>query len=301
MASDQTARASLHPSRHGSIDIELKALKIHSRRLQSLLTIHATELQVLHRLYYKNKNQHRGALFWRNVTEMRRFLEKIEKLKLLDSTNSLRSTFYDTTQNINAIKGPWTHYPNERTLVKFLDHCNIAVKLLDKMSERSLIAYRSFHRSLQSAAFLQILLMFVAIASRAGTLATELIDTVRLIISCTNRLILITIHNKDELAGPGPIQNSDAKPQPMDVDNSVDLLSISQAIGVMTTQQKTAQSAPVISPTQDSNAAPPPITVPKTVVYKTRIEPKQLSEPVPIPKKKKRKAPRNEIDDIFGF
>lgn len=98
MTSEQTPRASIDPSRHGSIDAELKSLKLYSRRLQSLLTVHATELQVLQRLYYKNKNQHRGALFWRNVTEIRRFLERVEKLNLLDSINGLRSTFYDTTQ-----------------------------------------------------------------------------------------------------------------------------------------------------------------------------------------------------------
>lgn len=55
------------------------------------------------------------------------------------------------------------------------------------------LSSRSFHRSLQSAAFLQILLMFVAIASRTGTLATEFIDILHDITSCTNRLISVTV------------------------------------------------------------------------------------------------------------
>lgn len=91
-------RPSLDPRLHGAIDAELKTLKILSRRLQSSLTILATELQVIQRLYYKNKNQHRGSLFWRNVVEVRRFMERIERLNLQGSLNDLRSKFYDNLQ-----------------------------------------------------------------------------------------------------------------------------------------------------------------------------------------------------------
>lgn len=96
MPSDQVPRTSIDTSLHGAVDNELKALKLHTRRLQSVLTTRATELQILQRLYYKNKNQHRGALFWRNVVEIKRFLERVEHLNLLDSINGLRSMFYES-------------------------------------------------------------------------------------------------------------------------------------------------------------------------------------------------------------
>lgn len=96
MPSEQVPRAKIHASRHGSVDNELKALKLHTRRLQSVLTTQATELQILQRLYYKNKNQHRGALFWRNVVEIKRFLERVEHLNLIDMINGLRSMFYES-------------------------------------------------------------------------------------------------------------------------------------------------------------------------------------------------------------
>lgn len=98
MSSDYTSRVSLEPSRHGSIDAELKSLKLLSRRLQANLTLLATELQLLQRLYYKNKNQHRGALFWQNIAEVRRYLERVANLNLQDSLAALRNTFYGSTE-----------------------------------------------------------------------------------------------------------------------------------------------------------------------------------------------------------
>lgn len=50
---------------------------------------------------------------------------------------------------------------------------------------------RSFHRSLQSAAFLQILLLFVAISSRTQSLSQELEKIVQDIRDCTERLISV--------------------------------------------------------------------------------------------------------------
>ena len=95
MSAEQLSRAFIHPSSHGTIDSQLKTLKLCARRLQSALSIQAAELQVLQRLYYKNNNQHRGALFWRSVVEIRRLLERMQKLDLLAVVNALRTMFYD--------------------------------------------------------------------------------------------------------------------------------------------------------------------------------------------------------------
>ncbi|PPQ78109.1 hypothetical protein CVT25_015643 [Psilocybe cyanescens] len=138
--------------------------------------------------------------------------------------------------------------------------------------------------------------MFVAIASRTGTLATEFSDILHQIISCTNRLISITMNHQDVKAA----ENSIPKDQPMELDDT-DSLLVSTSIGLISMQQEAARSVPVVSRTTHNKAASPPIMLEKKMVHQTRIEFKQPPEPAPLPKKKKRKVPRNEIDDIFGF
>ena len=97
MASEYIPRASLDLLQPGLVDAELKSLKLLFRRLQSSLTILGSELQLLRRLYYKNKNQHRGALFWRNVAELQRYLHKLENLNVQEPTLTLRNKFYGPT------------------------------------------------------------------------------------------------------------------------------------------------------------------------------------------------------------
>ncbi len=97
MTSEYIPRASLDLLQPGLVDAELKSLKLLCRRLQSSLTTLGSELQLLRRLYYKNKNQHRGALFWRNVSELQRYLHKLEDLNVQEPTLTLRNTFYGPT------------------------------------------------------------------------------------------------------------------------------------------------------------------------------------------------------------
>ena len=74
-----TPRSSLDSRIHSTVDGVLKEYKLASRELQKIFTSFRLELELLDRLFYKNKNQHRGALFWRKVTEMRRFCHKLNR------------------------------------------------------------------------------------------------------------------------------------------------------------------------------------------------------------------------------
>ncbi|KJA20193.1 hypothetical protein HYPSUDRAFT_43305 [Hypholoma sublateritium FD-334 SS-4] len=134
MTSEFIPRASLDSFHPGLVDAELKSLKLLSRRLQSSLTILGAELQLLRRLYYKNKNQHRGALFWRNVSELQRYLHKLEDLNLQDSIITLRNAFYGTTAaSSSSMKGTWTHCPGRRYLSKIAAQYHVATQLLNKV------------------------------------------------------------------------------------------------------------------------------------------------------------------------
>jgi hypothetical protein len=74
-------RSSLDPQIYSTVDAVLKELKSASREIQKIFASFRLELELLDRLFYKNKNQHRGALFWRKVTEMRRFGHKLDHHK----------------------------------------------------------------------------------------------------------------------------------------------------------------------------------------------------------------------------
>jgi hypothetical protein len=87
-------RNSLHASKFSSIDTVLKDLKLYSRLLHAILSSHKNESHILERLYYKSKNQHRSALFWRHVCEMRRFAKRLEEFNVVVVLDSLRATFF---------------------------------------------------------------------------------------------------------------------------------------------------------------------------------------------------------------
>ena len=79
-----TPRSALEASYYPAIDTVLKQLKTCSRRLQAALASHRAELQILERLYYKGKNQHRTTIFWRHVADMRRFGGRLDETHIDD-------------------------------------------------------------------------------------------------------------------------------------------------------------------------------------------------------------------------
>ena len=87
-------RATVEAAYTPTIDAVLKQLKSATRRLQAALASHRTELQVLERLYYKGKNQHRTALFWQRVAEMRKYGERVDEMHIDDVVESLRLAFW---------------------------------------------------------------------------------------------------------------------------------------------------------------------------------------------------------------
>lgn len=75
-------------------DAFLKELRSCAQQLSPLETTLNDELRILERLYYKGVNQHRSALFWRRVEEMRKFGRRIAEMKLALMVEDLRFAFY---------------------------------------------------------------------------------------------------------------------------------------------------------------------------------------------------------------
>lgn len=87
-------RNSVHPHLHKDVDVLLRELKSCMRRLQTATGCYTNEMRVLERLYYKNKNQHRTALFFQRISEIRRYGNRLGELKLSESVELLRATFF---------------------------------------------------------------------------------------------------------------------------------------------------------------------------------------------------------------
>jgi len=87
-------RAHLDKSGHTAIDSVLKGLKKSSRSLQVVLAAWSTDSQILDRVYYKGKNQHRGALFWRRVVELRRICGRLRHINPDQKLNVFRTSFF---------------------------------------------------------------------------------------------------------------------------------------------------------------------------------------------------------------
>ncbi|KAJ6596846.1 hypothetical protein DFH09DRAFT_1132894 [Mycena vulgaris] len=193
-ALSRTAKASLDPTLHPNIDAALKDLKSCARRLQPVLATLSDELQILRRLYYKGKNQHRPALFWRRVAEMRRYGDRVEELSLLSLVDSLRYSFFgeDLQQTSKVLKGSWSHYPDTASVSYILERIAGSFTLVQKMRERLAQAYQSFTLAMQTGAFIQLILTLGGIASRMSCLVSELADVLELIWEAVHR-ILVTL------------------------------------------------------------------------------------------------------------
>ena len=87
-------RSLLDPGNGSVMDAVLKQLKACSRRLQAALDSHRTELQILERLYYKGKNQHRTALFWQRIAGLRKFGERVDEMHMDGVVESVRLWFW---------------------------------------------------------------------------------------------------------------------------------------------------------------------------------------------------------------
>ncbi|KAH9168743.1 hypothetical protein EDB89DRAFT_2073624 [Lactarius sanguifluus] len=180
------ARASLDSSKHSFIDVFLKSLKLHTRKLGALLAQHATELLVLERIYHINNNQHRAALFWKRIVEARRYARRLKSCDVSSLVNGLRMSFYDQSDaRSKPHKGAWSHYPPASSLNLFLERLRTCIALLDK-ARRSLPNSRaqtdtsSVHRpamltlALRSGAFLHLVVTLTALVARLAHLSSAL-------------------------------------------------------------------------------------------------------------------------------
>jgi len=150
----------------------------------------------------------------------------------------------------------------------------------------------SFHRSMQSAAFLPIFLMFIAISSRMRVLCLELQSVLQQFVSnVVNLLPTVMVKISDTAIPTATIGQMDMTASSLESS----LLRIS---GHKEYGQHGIPSFPSHQMTE--HVGSPHITVERKIPTQiSRDERKGSSHPAPS-KKKRRKVARNDIDDIFG-
>jgi hypothetical protein len=82
-----------------AIDSTLKQLRGFAQQLKPLEECFQDELRVLERLYYKGVNQHRSALFWRRIEEVRKLGRRFAELRVTALVDNLRYAFYTSNDS----------------------------------------------------------------------------------------------------------------------------------------------------------------------------------------------------------
>ncbi|KAJ7774779.1 hypothetical protein B0H16DRAFT_73071 [Mycena metata] len=311
----RTAKASLDATVHPDIDTALKQLKLCARNLQPVLATFCDELQILHRLYYKGKNEHRSALFWRRVAEMRRYGDRVEELALSSLVDSLRYSFFaeDLQQTSKLLKASWTHYPDPLSVSFVLERLAASIALVQKMHERLAYAYQSFSLSMQTGAFLQLLLTLAGIASRLSYLASELTPILQQTQEAVYRILTALNPGQTSrrqfhtprLTPLDPAIDTLGQGSTQDLDEDDTGVSIprqdAQFYDPSNTTHKDVLPAPNRTPSDIPSLATKAQVVNRTMSKKLKhsSDPALLSTANEKRKNKKRKE-RDEIDRIFG-
>ncbi|KAI6106424.1 hypothetical protein EDD16DRAFT_1487557 [Pisolithus croceorrhizus] len=174
------------------VDVLLKELKPCMRHLRATLGSYTDELRTLERLYYKNANQHRTALFFKRILETRRYGQRLVALNISEHVDCLYASFFGltTTLGVNQkpFKGTWTHVPTGTDMSFVLERISVACKLLDKVSE---FLYVHFTLAMQSGAFVQFIVLFSALSSRMFTLLSEALQVLRNSSRICDRLLVV--------------------------------------------------------------------------------------------------------------
>ncbi|KAE9387489.1 hypothetical protein BT96DRAFT_927583 [Gymnopus androsaceus JB14] len=257
-----TERGSLQKAHHATVDSVLKDFKLLSRRLSTMATAMADETQILDRLHYKSKNQHRSSLFSRRVSEVRRYSHRLEDFQICGLVDDLRQSFFGKMEGSNhkQMKGSWSHYPDELYVSHVRANMGSVLMLLKKTHTVLCKAFKSFSLAMQTGAFIQLILTLTAITSRLATLVEEMIELVKLVIPVVDRVLAIF---KLEITGTEKL-----------------------------TEPATSRSALTMLP---ESSVKPLVTIERKVLVKPSAV-RSGEQP-----RKKKKIKKDAIDDIFGF
>ncbi|KAH6918624.1 hypothetical protein BKA70DRAFT_1416610 [Coprinopsis sp. MPI-PUGE-AT-0042] len=197
-----------------------------------------------------------------------------------------------TKPDTPLFKGSWSHYPTAESLKRVGHEFKTLRDFFERFSARIMDAYQHFSFTLQSGAFMQLLLTLVAIASRLHCLALELTSVLDDLLPKIRQLrIVLCTPDEGSLALGSKLASTHI---------SIGLeMGLSEATEPAFAHPPVGPKVVVAAPT-GKGVATHSIIPNHNLVPKARVSASRRVSPQPAIRSKK-KAKRNEIDDIFGF
>ncbi|KAF0399017.1 hypothetical protein F8M41_009786 [Gigaspora margarita] len=127
------------------------------------------EMNILERLYYKNKNQHKRTKYFRKIEEVRRIILRFKEMKIGELMSEFIGLFYGNNKNQMHQK-KWDYVPSQETSHYVLNRANCATSLMDKALKCYLDAYTDFHSLLCQTEFMSFALACLSILARLSIL-----------------------------------------------------------------------------------------------------------------------------------
>ncbi|KAJ1822224.1 hypothetical protein LPJ56_000925 [Coemansia sp. RSA 2599] len=144
--------------KHHAHTKSLKLLRRHSQVFMGPELPH--DKQLLYRIFYRNKNQHRGSLYFRRIYELRRALRILDTVKLPEMLNQLLLSFGAENDQ------PWTALPCRVHVVQVARRLAEINDLVEKLAEISAVAFAFMQTQVRQTLFMPFSLVIQGLVAR---------------------------------------------------------------------------------------------------------------------------------------
>ncbi|PKC13479.1 hypothetical protein RhiirA5_396227 [Rhizophagus irregularis] len=161
------------------------ANKIHLNNFNQLtaqvIIFHKNELwdeaNILERLYYKNKNQHQRAGYFRKIIEVRKFLKRIKEMGINELMSGFIEAFY--SKKIGKIRSTWDQVPSQEMVIFVMNRLIGVVLLMNKALQIFNDAFNTFSALLRQTEFMSFALACLAILARFNILTRVMLEEIK--------------------------------------------------------------------------------------------------------------------------
>ncbi|GES86334.1 hypothetical protein RCL_jg18449.t1 [Rhizophagus clarus] len=161
------------------------ANKIHLENFNQLTTqvivFHKNELwdevNILERLYYKNKNQHQRAGYFRKIIEVRKFFKRVKEMEINELMSEFIGAFYST--KIEKIRNTWDQVPSQEMVIFVMNRLIGVVLLMKKALQILSDAFSTFGALLRQTEFMSFALACLAILARLDIITRVMLEEIK--------------------------------------------------------------------------------------------------------------------------
>lgn len=222
------------------------------------------------------------------MAETRRYGSRLTEMNLVQLIDDMQYSFFDTnTDNAKkALKGAWAYYPD----AQFVSYMRIRLELISNLASKTHArlsqAYSSLSLAMQSGAFIQYIVLLVAIVSRMNILTVELLAGIQHASSTVRRL-------HDTLENLAPPTSPEVVSQGLDIVSTdptqLDPSALNYLVSDTIKSETHASRIPTLFPSTTHDSSLDRDRGILTQTGKSEVN------------KRKKTKKKDEIDAIFGF